>query len=314
MANSITFAPAARLGMAGLLAAGLALAGCDVIHDPVPPKVTSTLTPQEQTRLDSLDNLRPDPANAQRVLIEDLTGQYCGNCPSAARTADSLARQFPGRVLVTEVHVTDYFARPRLPDFPLDFRVPVVSEELVTAYDLDNKGLPQGAINRAPFAASNNNPVATYRLWPGAVATELARTPGQELALTTQYDPATRTLRLKVASHYLTNLDASVRLGIVLTEDSLLGTQKDYRAPAGTVQQPGQETPNYAHRHVLRAALAGTFGTEQVSKPAAGQRFNTYLRYTLPAAWVARRCGVIAYLANGDTRHILQVAEAKVIE
>ena len=306
--------PAARFGAAGLLAAGLALAACDVIRDPVPPQVTSTLTPREQAALDSLDNLHADPANAQRVLLEDLTGQYCGNCPSAARMADSLALRSPGRVLITEVHVTDFFARPRPPHFPIDFRVPDVSDELARIYDLDNRGLPQGAVNRAPFVTANNNPVATYRLWPGVVASELARAPEQELNLTTTYDAATRTLRLKVASHYLTALDMPVRLGIIITEDSLLGTQKDYRAPVGTVQLPGQETPDYAHRHVMRAALTGTFGTEQVRQPAAGQRFNNYLSYELPAGWNARHCGVVAYLANGDTRHILQAAEAKVVE
>lgn len=293
-------------GLAGLLGA------CDRIETPVKPAVTSTLTARQQAVLDSIEAKNPAPANVQRVLIEDMTGQYCGNCPSAARQADTLYRQHPQQVVVMEEHVTDYFAAPRPPDFPIDFRVPGTSKEIAQTYDLDNRGLPQGAVNRTPFATASNSVVATYTLWPAAVQAQLSQTPQQELAITSAYTPATRTVQLKITNRYLNDLTMPVRLGIALAEDSLLGTQKDYRAPAGTVQLPGQETPNYVHHNVMRVVLAGTFGTQQVNNPRNGQRFNTYLSYQLPAAWVARRCRVVAYLANGNTTQILQVATAKV--
>lgn len=301
--------------MLAVLVLAASAVGCDVISEPVLPTLTSTLTPREQQSIDSVEALHPAPANLQRVLIEDFTGQRCGNCPNAARKADSLRRAHPDQVLILETHVTDFFSAPQQPSFPIDFRVPGVSQEIATTYDLDNRGLPQGAVNRSPFAAANNDPVANFMLWPAATTAQLNRSPEQELLITSQYDTATHILRLKITSRYLTSKTGPYRLGIVITEDSLAGNQIDYHPPAGTVQLPGtrQITPNFMHRHVLRAVLAGTFGTEQVKNPFAGQRFINYLSYKLAPTWVAKHCGVIAYISNGTTRQIVQVAGVEVM-
>lgn len=288
------------------------LPACDVIENPQPVKVTSTLTPAQQTRLDSAEAARPAPALTQNVLIEDYTGQYCGNCPKAANLGDSLRRRFPGRVLLTEVHVTDYFAAPRLPHFPLDLRVPGVSQELDQTFDLSNRGLPQGAVNRGKFAAAGNDPVATFSLWPAVVTAQLAQAPAVELRATPLFNRASRLLLLKVATKYLTAQPShTLRLGVILVEDSLVGAQKDYRL--SRTQFPEQTVDTYVHHNVLRAALAGTFGTAQVSSPAAGQRFGTYLGYQMPAAsvWNDRKCAVLVYVADADTRQLLQVVQAK---
>ena len=294
-----------------LLAALTLLAACDTIDNPVPPKVTSTLTPAEQTALDAVETGLPAPPDEQRVLIEDYTGQYCGNCPKAAHVGDSLHQAHPTRIFTTEIHVTDYFAAPRPPHFPLDFRVPAVAQELDRQFDLSNRGLPQGAINRALFVAANNDPVATYALWPRAVTAQLAQSPAVALRVTSAFNPATRMLNLKIATNYRTALPGrTLRLGIILVEDSLVGAQKDYRLNRS--QFPEQTADRYVHHNVLRAALAGTFGTAQVTGPAASQRFVSYLGYQMPAAtvWNDRRCAVLAYIADADTRQILQVTRA----
>lgn len=312
--------PFAWLASAALaLSALAALPACDVIDSPTRPIVTSTLTAVEQARLDSAEATHAAPALTQNVLIEDYTGQYCGNCPRAAHMADSMRQKYPGRVLVTEVHVTDYFAAPRLPHFPLDFRVPdyaqplpnaLVSSAIGQAFDLDNRGLPQGAVNRSPFTAANNDPVATFSLWPAVVASQLALAPTVELRATPLYNRTTRLLRLKTSTKYLTSrAGRNMRLGVIVTEDSLMGAQKDYSL--NRVSNPEQITEHYEHHNVMRAALAGTFGTLQVAGPTASQQFSDYLGYKLPADWNDRKCSVIVYIADADTRQIVQVVQAK---
>jgi hypothetical protein len=306
-----------------LLALGslAALPACDVIDNPQPAIVTSTLTLAEQIRVDSVENTQAAPSVTQNVLIEDYTGQYCGNCPRAAHMADSMSRKYPGRVLVTEVHVTDYFAAPRLPHFPIDFRVPdfslplpnaLVSTTISQLFDLDNRGLPQGAVNRAPFAAANDDPVATFSLWPGVVAEQLALAPTVALRATPLYDRTTRLLRLKTATKYLTGMTGrTMRLGIILVEDSLMGAQKDYRLKQAV--NPDQITEHYEHHNVMRVALAGTFGTTQAVGPTVSQQFNNYLGYQLPAAWNDRQCSVIAYIADADSKQIVQAVQVKLL-
>jgi len=305
----------AAVALSGLAA----LPACDVIDAPTRAIVTSTLSTVEQARLDSAEAAHAAPTLTQNVLIEDYTGQYCGNCPKAAHMADSMRQKYPGRVVVTEVHVTDYFAAPRLPHFPIDFRVPdftqpqpntLVSSAITQAFDLDNRGLPQGAVNRSPFTAANNDPVATYSLWPKVVADQLALAPTVELRATPLYNRTTRLLRLKTSTKYLTGMAGrNMRLGITIVEDSLMGAQKDYSL--NRVANPDQITEHYEHHNVMRAALAGTFGTLQVAGPSASQQFSDYLGYKLPAAWDDRHCSVIVYIADGDTRQIVQVVKVK---
>jgi hypothetical protein len=316
--KKISFAwvtPAVLLALGSLAT----LPACDVIDNPQPAVVTSTLTKAEQSELDSVEATQSAPAVTQNVLIEDYTGQYCGNCPRAAHMADSMIHKYPGRVLVTEVHVTDYFAAPRLPHFPIDFRVPdfskpipnvLVSTAISQAFDLDNRGLPQGAVNRTPFASANNDPVATFSLWPEVVADQLALAPTVALRTTPLYDRSTRTLHLKTVTKYLANMEnRTMRLGIILVEDSLVGAQKDYRL--NRAANPEQTTEHYEHHNVMRVALAGVFGTTQASNPTASQQFNDYLGYQLPANWDDRHCSIIAYIADANTKQILQAVSAK---
>ena len=307
--NSFAWMAPAALLVLGSLAA---LPACDVIDNPQPVKVTSTLTTIEQARLDSAEAKTAAPATTQNVLIEDYTGQYCGNCPRAAVMADSLHQRYPDRVFVTEVHVTDYFAAPRLPHFPIDFRVPVVSQQVDQTFDLSNRGLPQGAVNRAPFALASNDPVATFSLWPGAVTAQLAQAPTVELRATPLYNQTNRKLILKVSTKYLTAQPGrTMRLGITVVEDGVVGAQKDYRL--NRTQNPEQTVDTYVHHNVMRAALAGTFGTQQVVGPTAGQQFGDYLGYQMPAnsIWNDRKCSVIVYVADADTRQIVQVTQVK---
>lgn len=303
----------AWLSHAVLLSATLAaLPACDVIENPQPVKITSALTFTEQSRLDSVELKSPAPALTQNVLIEDYTGQYCGNCPRAAHMADSLHQRYPGRVLVTEVHVTDYFAAPRLPHFPIDFRVPVVSQLVDQTFDLSNRGLPQGAVNRTLFAAASNDPVATYSLWPAVVTAQLALAPTVELRATPLFNKVSRKLTLKVATKYLTAQPGrTMRLGVIVVEDSLIGAQKDYRL--NRVQFPEQTDDAFVHHNVMRAALTGTFGTQQVVGPTAGQQFGDYLGFQMPGAsvWNDRKCSVIVYVADANTRQIVQATQVK---
>lgn len=295
--------PAALLALAGLSA----LPGCDVVDNPQPPQATVSAGRRDTLALDSAETARPAPALTQRVLLEDFTGQFCGNCPTAARLiASTLRPQYGARLTVLEEHVVDYFAAPKTyAPYLVDYRAAGVSQELENTFGLN--ALPKGAVNRTGRGGS---PVLEFADWNAAIAQQLAQAPQQQVRLTALYAPATRTLRLKVNTRYLAAQPGRrFRLGVFISEDNLVGGQKDYSLPQGQ-----QDVTNYVHRDVLRAALLGTFGTVQASGPAANQTVLAYLRYQLPAAWDAQHCAVVAYLADDATRQIVQVSEVKVQE
>lgn len=298
-----------------LLAAWAVAAGCDTIALPVPPDVTSSLTPAEQQVLDAREQQQPAPANQQRALLEDFTGQFCGNCPRAGAIAQQLKTQYGERLVAMEVHVTNFFAAPKAyVPYLVDYRVPTVSLEIENALGL--AALPKGAVSRVPYGGSSS-PVLEYAEWGAAVAAQLAKAPQQELRLTPRYDSTTHLLHLKVASRYLVaQPQRKFRLGVFLSEDNLVGGQKDYDRPAGQ-----QDLTNYVHHHVLRAALTGTFGTLQATNPLKDQAYVAYLGYTLPAAtanpartqWNPKNVSIVAYLADDATKEIVQVAEVKLL-
>ena len=298
-----------------LLATWAVLAGCDTIEMPVPPEVTSSLTPTEQQALDARERQLPAPADGQRAFLEDFTGQFCGNCPRAGVIAQQLKTQYGERLVAVEEHETDYFAAPKAyAPYQVDYRVPTVSQEIENAFGLS--ALPKGAVSRLPYGSASSL-VLEYADWGAAVAAQLAKAPQQQLRLTPLYDSVTHVLRLKVASRYLVaQPNRRFRLGVFLSEDNLVGGQKDYARPAGQ-----QDLANYVHRHVLRAALSGTFGTLQAISPLKDQAFVSYLGYTLPAAaanpaqtkWKAKNVSVVAYLADDTTKEIVQAAEVKLL-
>ena len=298
-----------------LVAAWAVLVGCDKIDAPVVPETTSTLTSAEQLELDTREQQTPAPVNEQRAFLEDFTGQYCGNCPRAGAIATQLKTQYGERVVAVEEHVTDFFAKPKAyAPYLIDYRVPTVSQELENTFGLS--GLPAGAVNRLPFNGSSSL-VLEYANWNTAVANQLAKAPEQEIRLTPLYDSTTHVLHLKVASRYLVAQPSrKFRLGVFLSEDNLVGGQKDYSLPNGQ-----QDLTNYVHHHVLRAALAGTFGTLQASYPIKDQAYVSYLGYTLPAStnnpartqWNAKNMSIFAYLADDVTKEVVQVMEVKLL-
>jgi len=99
--------------------------------------------------------------NVKKVLLEDYTGQWCGNCPKAARKAEQLQQQYGSRLVVMANHVTVQYAAPVSGDtlYQTDYR-----NEASTAWDNRLKisttpGLPGGAVDRTiPYAV----PIADF--------------------------------------------------------------------------------------------------------------------------------------------------------
>ncbi len=289
------------LTLVALSLLGLGLPGCDTVTNPFPPAETQTAGRRDSLALDSVEAARPAPVFGQRVLLENFTGHTCGNCPRAAQVVGRLLAQYSDRLVVVAPHIGS-FAAPRSDTLYFnDYRTPA-GEELNTRYGIDNFGLPQGMVNRAP-AAGGASPVVSEGAWAERVATELALVPEQDLRVTARYAPATRTLGLKIRTQYrAAQPGRTFRLVVNILEDSIRSYQKDYARAAGNIR-------DYTHRHLLRAAPLGTFGAVQTTAPGAGQQVLTYLTLPVPTNWNPRHLVAVAYLLDDQTRRVTQVAE-----
>lgn len=246
----------------------------------------------------------PDTSGTRNVLLEDFTGQLCGNCPAAAEEAYRLeARHGSDRLVVLAIHVGS-LASPSPPNYPREFRTP-------TGNDIDNLfrvspvGIPQGMVNRIERSGRR---VHTRGQWANLVQEQLRTKAVVEIEATATYDSSSRQITVDADVLYKQRGTSDYRLVAVLAENNIVGYQKDYRKTPSDVE-------NTPFTHMLRTALTSTWG-EGLSDydVPANQSVKRTIRFTVPddADWLIENCDVILYVhRHNSTREVLQVVKIK---
>lgn len=245
-----------------------------------------------------------DTTSARNVLLEDFTGQLCGNCPVAAEEAKRLEQAYGSdRLVVVAIHVGS-LAAPSPPKYPREFRSP-------TGNDVDNLfrvsavGIPQGMVNRVE---RNGRRVFTRGQWATAIQDQFRVKPVVEIEAAATYDSTTRQIVVDASVLYKQRGSADYRLVAMLVENGIVGYQKDYRKTPSDVE-------NSRFDHLLRTSLSSTWGDalSEYDVPA-DQRIRRTIRYTVPADvdWMIENCDIIVYVhRHNSTREVLQVVKIK---
>ena len=249
-------------------------------------------------------SIGPEPEGpARKVLLEDITGHTCNNCPAATDLALGLQSVYGHDLILVGVHASA-FAEPQAPPFDTDFRT-VAGEEYLTTFGVSS--LPAGLVSRRPF---NNSVVVGTGNWGSAVA-EIINTPAEVEVLfdTVNYTVGTNTVEFTIKVVPVNDLTGGHNLTVYLTEDSVIDAQIDAR-----VQPP--EVLDYVHRHVLRGNVNGTWGDAVgTGTLTAGDTITLPYTYVLPANVLdAAHCALVAYVYRTDTYEVLQAEEHKLQE
>jgi hypothetical protein len=238
---------------------------------------------------------------ARKVLLEDLTGHTCNNCPAATDIAVDLHDVYGDALILVAVHATA-FAEPGAPPYDNDYRT-IAGEEYINTFGVGS--LPAGFVSRREF---NNSIIVGDGNWGSAVA-EIINTPADVEVLfdTVTFDSGTNTVNMTIQVIPVNDLTGDHNLTVYLTEDSVVSAQIDNR-----------ETPpdvlDYVHRHMLRANVNGTWGEPVISGSAsAGDTLVLSYSYVLPAAVIdPAKCSLVAYVYRTDNYEVLQAEEAKI--
>ncbi len=242
------------------------------------------------------------------VLIEDYTGQSCGQCPAASDIAEELHEANPEQVIVMEVHA-GFFAKPKTSGdkYLTDYRTPE-SEELNTFFGNEAAGNPNGLINRIGYPT--NEQVKTMDKWGQFVASEMNKESTADIKSTVSFDTTSRKANLITEIKFKIPYDPATNIIVYLTEDSIADWQKDYRFPSGEEDRAG-----FYHRHVLRTSLNSAFGSPLTTEPVLdGSSFKKSFSYDLPANFVAKNCRFVILLTNSLTKEVLEVRAKYLIE
>lgn len=262
---------------------------------------------------DKVNDVRDPNAEAitgnRKVFVEDYTGHKCGNCPAAADTLKYLEKKYAGQIVPLAIHA-GFFATTNA-SYPTDFRT-TAGNAYDTQFGISLAGNPNGLINRGGYGSGGF--IKAYTSWEGEVAQMLSKPAKFEIKIKNNFVTSSNNLNTSITVRSLSNNSGIYKLVVLLSEDSIIAEQLDYRLPSGS-----QLISNYEFKHVLRDAINSTWGDAVFASGAVANDsiVKTYSNYSLNSGYNAAKCHVIAYVYDADPNsptyyEVLQVEEAHI--
>ena len=236
------------------------------------------------------------PAEVGRaVLIEDLTGQSCINCPTGTDIINGIIQTYgEDNVIAVGIHCG-----------PLGFKGNAKRVGLMTDTGDEyykkwangtNLGQPSAVFNRKIGTSDN------FNNWAAEVGLIISEKANLSVDIANAYDAKTRKLTIKVGAYGVNDtVSVSGKLQVWIVEDGIKAMQK---MPDGSANQ------DYVHNHVFRAAVNGTWGEEVTVKE--GETTTKQYPYVLPETWNAENISVVAFVYND--KGVENVAKKHIVE
>jgi hypothetical protein len=239
----------------------------------------------------------------RKVLVEELTGVDCPNCPSGTAKLVALGEQLGENLVVVSIHAAPGYDEP-FPESKYDFRTQDGTEManfIGVAF-----GFPAASINRRLVPPETEIYLVGTPRWAGIIGEELAKPPAVGIFLNTEFDAASRKLDVEVNIAPESTLSGEHRLTVLITQDSIQDYQKN-----GLVK-----IPDYYHRHVLRDILTLPTGNIIEKALTSADAVTKTYSITLPAEWDEKHCSVVAFVHHGTSpdKEVLQVEEEHVVK
>jgi thiol-disulfide isomerase/thioredoxin len=272
---------------------------CDFVQNANPP-----LEPTSVTTTGSMVIYR-------KVLVEDYTGHKCGNCPTAADVLTTLETQYPGKIIPLAIHA-GFFAGINTTTYPTDFRT-IAGNAYDTQFGISTAGNPNGLINRVGYGTGGF--IKAYSVWGSEVSQMVTQSAKFQIKIKNTFITSSNSINTDITVKSLANNTGTYKLVVLLTEDSIIAEQIDYRLPSGS-----QLINNYQFNHVLRGAINSEWGDAifTTSNPALNDSVvKSYSNYIINSTYKAAKCHVIAYVYDADAAsptyyEVLQAEEEKV--
>lgn len=250
----------------------------------------------------------PPPAPENRViLVEEITGVSCPNCPAGAATIADLKTTYPDNVVSVAYHSPPNFTELR-PTSAYDFRRDEAAD-IETAVG-GAFGKPSAAFNRQ---IADNGFVwnGVINAWPSAAQAELDKPATFLLNIENDYDAETRVLSCKVIATPLNSSEDNYFIHVMILENDIIDAQLDQTT----------DIQEYEHDHVFHKLLTNSVNGEAFASGATeGTDIEATFSFTLPTEsdmervpWIAENCEIVAFITDGDGL-VQQAAEEHVTD
>ncbi len=234
------------------------------------------------------------------VLLEDITGVRCQNCPAAAATAQNIYNQKTSDSVVV---LALYPFIPSLENFTKPYTgekdlTTIAAKQIVDVNGLP-AGLPNGYINRKLFNGRTDKIISPLE-WINFVNQELkTQTPVNiELSKSLTGNELTATISLLYSDNLLSSNHS---FSLLIMEDGIVSKQKF----------PTSDDPNYTHNHVLRYAFGNATGNNLNAPLVHGRKFIKAYKYDIPSSWDISKCYLIGIVTDNTTNEVINVRKIK---
>lgn len=260
---------------------------------------------EQMVMIPEVDN----PGTERVVLLEDLTGASCSNCPAASTIAKDIQLTFPGKVVVVGIH-GDLLSEPTF-NSKYDFRFE--EAEALENYLGFFFGKPAGAINRTQIEGDPEFSISTPERWQNIVQEELSKPHVLNLFAEVDYDEQTREVSVSAGATAVVDLEGNYNISVMLTENHIIDSQ-DKNEGMGTVT-----IEDYEHNHVLRKMLTPFDGESLGTDLSTGNLISKTFSGTLPAedgTWIADNMEVVVFVhrVDGGFKNVVQAFETHLTE
>jgi hypothetical protein len=268
------------------------LFGCDE----VPPFVDFTDPPHSK---DSTYIVSPVPAAQHKaVLIEDITGVRCNNCPFAAKKAQDIVQRKTEDSVVVMALYTESLATLTIPWPGFPSLTSPSATQLTSSLGLDGS-LPNGYVDRTIFPPQQNR-LTSYTVWETKVNQRLKeKTP---VNIRIEDSVSGRKLKVKVRLQYTEAVSSTHKLSLFLVENGIVSKQ--------TTTSGLDE--NYIHNHVLRYTFGSDLGKVLTASLMPGRTFVKELEYEIPLGIQISNCHIICVVSDNVTEEVVNVRNVEV--
>lgn len=262
----------------------------------------------------------------RRVVIEEYSGQDCGNCPQGFQAMDNIEKKYPGRVIPVILRTYN--------NDPLGNSVTLYSNYL----GMESVGAPSGRVNRGSILSPMLQANGVYSLtgapygdvlWYDQFVSEIAEPAEAEINFTSKYDAATSTATVNTTvRNALSGSNTGINIFAVVVEDNVDGGfQSNYFANVdsealGDWGKGGKYATAYVYpffiNDVARATWGNTYqGTGGLipSTVEGGKEYKNTLDIKLPSVISnPANCKVVVMLIDALRGNVINANVAPMVD
>ncbi len=255
----------------------------------------------------------PQP-QTKRILIDEMSGVDCVNCPAGAELLEEMSAANPGILEIVTVHAGD-LTQP-FTESRQDMRIDAAKRRAYLNI-MGNPGKPASGFDRLVLHPDKKNKYMTegYNAWPASLATAKATTKTPvNIELTSEFNDEKKQYEIVIVVRYTEVFEGKQSLHIYLTESKIMDIQNT----------PENKRAEYEFNHVLRDVLTPVDGKPFLTDVPAKEKGRVYIYKTgfkidseneLQKNWKPENMTVVAFVTANepDDIHVYHVQSTKLV-